>query len=90
MPFNVLNVGSTPAELGLKANLASLARETPVVVVVVSQFNGTSTPKGPYSAKTGDNDCNVNSTDKSLQSKYCTVCEQFAIGPSLNKMSDKT
>ncbi len=29
-------------------------------VVVVSQFNGTSTPKGSYSAKTGDNDCNVN------------------------------
>ncbi len=32
-----------------------------LVVVVVSQFNGTSTPKGSYSAKTGDNDCNVNS-----------------------------
>ncbi len=29
--------------------------------VVLSQFNGTSTPKGSYSAKTGDNDCNVNS-----------------------------
>ncbi len=41
-----------------------------VVVVVVSQFNGTSTPKGSYSAKTGDNDRNVNSR---LQSKYCTV-----------------
>ncbi len=27
---------------------------------------------------------------KSLQSKYCTVWEQFAIRPSLNKMSDKT
>ncbi len=40
-----------------------------VVVVVVSQFYGTSTPKGSYSAKTGDNDCNVNS----LQFKYCTV-----------------
>ncbi len=26
--------------------------------MVVSQFNGTSTPKGSYSAKTGDNDCN--------------------------------
>ncbi len=36
-----------------------------------SQFNGTSTPKGSYSAKTGDNDCNVNSSRYSL--KYCTV-----------------
>ncbi len=27
---------------------------------VISKFNGTSTPKGSYSAKTGDNDCNVN------------------------------
>ncbi len=27
-----------------------------VVVVVSSQLNGTSTPKGSYSAKTGDND----------------------------------
>ena len=32
------------------------------LVVVVSQFNGTSTPKGSFSAKTGDNDCNVNSS----------------------------
>ncbi len=36
-----------------------------VMVVVVSQFNGTTTPNGSYSAKTGDNGCNV----KSLQSK---------------------
>ncbi len=34
--------------------------------VVVSQFNGTSTPKESYSAKTGDNDCNVNSIRYSL------------------------
>ncbi len=36
---------------------------------MVSQFNGTSTPKGSYSmysAKTGDNDCNVNSSRYSL------------------------
>ena len=33
-----------------------------VVVVVVSHFNGTSTPIGSYSAKTGDNDCNVQMT----------------------------
>ncbi len=35
--------------------------------MVVSQFNGTSTPKGSYSAKTGDNDCNVNSSCYSLR-----------------------
>ncbi len=33
-----------------------------LMMVVVSQFNGTSTPKGSYSAKAGDNDCNVNSS----------------------------
>ncbi len=38
-----------------------------VVVVVVSQFNGTTTPKGSYSDKTGDNDCNVNSSHYSLR-----------------------
>ncbi len=43
------------------------------MVVVVSQFNGTSTPKGSYSAKTGGNDCNVNSSRLYSQSKYCTV-----------------
>ncbi len=40
-------------------------------VVVVSQFNGTSTPKGSYSAKTGDNDCNVNSSRYSLSTALC-------------------
>ncbi len=42
-----------------------------LVVVVVSQFNGTSTPKGPHSAKTGDNDCNVNSSRYSLSTALC-------------------
>ena len=42
-----------------------------VVVVVVSQFNGTSTPKVSYSAKTGDNDCNVNSSRYSLRTALC-------------------
>ncbi len=41
------------------------------MVVVVSQFNGTSTPKGSYSAKTGDNDCNVNSRHYSLSTALC-------------------
>ncbi len=42
-------------------------KHKPVEVVVVSQFNGTSTPKGSYRAKTGDNDCNVNSSRYSLR-----------------------
>ncbi len=42
-----------------------------MVVVVVSQFNDTSTPKGPYSAKTGDNDCNINSSRYSLRTALC-------------------
>ncbi len=42
-----------------------------VVVVVVSQFNGTSTPKGSYSPKTGHNDCNVNSSCYSLKNALC-------------------
>ncbi len=41
-------------------------------MVVVSQFNGTSTtPKGSYSAKTGDNDCNVNLSRYSLRTALC-------------------
>ncbi len=38
---------------------------------MVSQFNGTSTPKGSYSAKTGDNDFNVNSSHYSLSTALC-------------------
>ncbi len=44
---------------------------TDLVVVVVSQFNGTSTPKRSYSAETGDNDCNVNSSRYSLRTALC-------------------
>ncbi len=33
---------------------------------MLSKFNGTSTPEGSYRAKTGDNDCNVNSSHYSL------------------------
>ena len=59
-------------------------------VVVVSQFNGTSTPKGSYSAKSDDNDCNVNSSRYSISILInSNVWEQFAIRPSLNKMSNK-
>ncbi len=38
---------------------------------MVSQFNGTSTPKGSYRAKTGDNDCNVNSSRYSPRTALC-------------------
>ncbi len=51
-------------------------------VSVLSKFNGTSTPKGSYRAKTGDNDCNVNSSRYSLSTalresiRYQTKSEQ--------------
>ncbi len=38
---------------------------------VLSKFNGTSTPKGSYRAKTGDNDSNVNSNHYSLSTALC-------------------
>ncbi len=38
---------------------------------VISKFNGTSTPKGSYSAKTGDNDRNVHSNRYSLRTALC-------------------
>ncbi len=38
---------------------------------VLSKFNGTSTPKGSYRAKTGDNDYNVNSSCYSLSTTLC-------------------
>ncbi len=41
------------------------------MMMMVSQFNGTSTPKGSHSAKTGDNDCNVNSSRYSLSTALC-------------------
>ncbi len=40
-------------------------------VMMISQFNGTSTPKRTYSAKTGDNDCNVNLNRYSLRTALC-------------------
>ncbi len=38
---------------------------------MLSKFNGTSTPKGACSAKTGDNDSNVNSSGYSLSTALC-------------------
>ncbi len=46
------------------------ARVTPMMMMI-SQFNGTSTLNGSYSAKTGDNDCNVNSSSYSLRTALC-------------------
>ncbi len=45
---------------------------------MLSKFNGTSTPKGSYRAKTGDNDCNVNSSRYSLSTSLSTaLCESI-------------
>ncbi len=41
------------------------------LVRVIPKFNGTSTPKGSYSAKNGDNDCNVNSIRYSVRTALC-------------------
>ncbi len=38
---------------------------------MLSKFNGTSTPKGSYRAKRGDNDCNVNSSRYRLSTALC-------------------
>ncbi len=36
-------------------------------MMMISQFNAASTPKGSYRVKSGDNDCNVNSSHYSLR-----------------------
>ncbi len=43
------------------SNLELVEMKRNVKTLMVSQFNGTSTPKGTHSAKTGDNDRKVNS-----------------------------
>ncbi len=49
--------------------------EPEMTLMMISQFNGTSTPKGSYCAKTGDNDCNVNSSRYSLRTALCeSIC----------------
>ncbi len=47
------------------------ALQSIVSVWVLSKFNGTSTPKGSYRAKIGDNDCSVNSSHYSLSTALC-------------------
>ncbi len=58
-------------------------------MVVVSQFNGTSTPKGSYSAKPGDNDCNVNSSRYSLSTALCESI-RYQAKSELNVRQDLT
>ncbi len=46
-------------------------------MMIISQIYGTSTPKGSYRAKTGDNDGNVNSSRYSLRTALCeSICYQ--------------
>ncbi len=48
-----------------------------LIMMMISQFNGTSTPKGSYRAKTGDNYCNVNSSHYSRRTALCeSICYQ--------------
>ncbi len=47
-------------------NFCTVRKETNYIEWVLSKFNGTSTPKGSYCAKTGDNDSKVNSSGYSL------------------------
>ncbi len=48
-----------------------------MVMIMIWQFNGTSTPKGSYRAKTGDNDCSVNSSRYSPRTALCeNICYQ--------------
>ncbi len=48
-----------------------------MMMMMISQFNGTSVPKGTYSAKTGDNDCYVSSIRYSLRTALCeSICYQ--------------
>ncbi len=60
-----------------------------LLMVVVSQFNGTSTPKGLYSAKTGDNDCNVHSSRYSLSTALCESI-RYQAKPEQNVRQDPT
>ncbi len=50
---------------------ANNTRPKRVSELVLSKFNGISTPKGSYRAKTGDTDCNVNSSRYSLNTALC-------------------
>ncbi len=49
----------------------NVTREHVLTERELSKFNGTSTPKGSYRAKTGDNDCNVNSSHYGLSTALC-------------------
>ena len=66
-PFSVQGIlGCTCFELA-----CYLKKTSHRVKKMISQFNGTSTTRGSYSATTGDNDCNVNSSRYSLRTALC-------------------
>ncbi len=54
---------------------------------VLSKFNGTSTPKGSYSARTGDNDCHVNSNRYS-QVLHCVRAIRYQAKSEKNVRQD--
>ncbi len=55
----------------IRATLLLLFHSSQPWLRQVSEFNGTPTPKGSYRAKTGDNDCNINSSRYSLSTALC-------------------
>ncbi len=63
-----------------------------MMLVVVSQFNGTSTPKGSHSAKTGDNAIMIaTSIQVAMYSLSTALCESYSLsGQVWTKMSAKT
>ncbi len=68
--FNLIRVDLIIMSVDVGVNTSSITtpldfvwRDIMIDWLIVSQFNGTSTPKGSYSAKTGDNDCNVIQVD---------------------------
>ncbi len=65
-PLRPSQIGSTPSR---SQPHWPRPRSSPVVVAV--KFNVTSTPKGSYRAKTGDNGCKVNSNHYSLSTALC-------------------
>ncbi len=58
--FNFINPDPIHNEVWYSSNYGTIWNKD-FWVWVLSKFNGTSTPKGSYRAKTGDNDCNVKS-----------------------------
>ena len=70
-PVKDTQVQTAPANCYLIPVFETRSAGRCVCVCVLSKFNGTSTRKGSYHAKTGDNDCNVNSSHYSLSTALC-------------------